>query len=358
MSAAPGNWSLVLANTADMSPIGLLRYASSKQLQLVYNRPGTLNFQVPIDDGLSYSIVNRKTCVIAYRNDVPVWSAPVVSVRDAVPEDVLQVTCMGWLEELDHRFIRPSEEPGFIFSNIAGGQIILALIAAANAQTDGNGVVRPTHVKAGVATDTQVRSRAYKRAESYGDNIRELCDVENGCDIFIDPISRSVTVRSPTDFADRLDCRFGYGIFPNNLETVSRQVDGTRMANRINVAGASSVTPVFAESQASMDDADTIIEEWITLSDVTQASVLGEYANGEVAYKKDGLTTYAIKPMSLGTVPRLFDDFQLGDKVYFSVDRGRFRVDTQPVRVFTASLTISDDTGDEIFDEIGTSPSS
>jgi hypothetical protein len=102
----------------------------------------------------------------------------------------------------------------------------------------------------------------------------------------------------------------------------------------------------------------TILEEWMTLSDVTQANVLAEFANAEVAYKKHGVITYAIKPASMGLVPRMFDDFQLGDQIYFSVNRGRFQVDSQPVRVFSASIDISDDTGDEVFGELGTSPGS
>jgi hypothetical protein len=106
-----------------------------------------------------------------------------------------------------------------------------------------------------------------------------------------------------------------------------------------------------------MDDTGIMLEEWITLSDVTQTAILSEYANGEVAYKKYGVTTFAIKPMAVGNVPRLFDDFDLGDRVYFSVNRGRFQVDMQAVRVFTATVDISDETGDEIWGEIGTSPS-
>jgi hypothetical protein len=357
MSAKPGKWYFMLADSGSMEQLGILKAAAQKQVQFVFNRPGSLTFRLPIDDRMAYRIRNRSTCVIAFRNNRAVWSGPVVNIVDSLPDDTVQISCSGWLEELDHRYIRPSEESGLIFSGQPGGYIIQQLISKVNNQLDGLNSARPTHLSPGVYSDTQARDRSYKRAENYGEKIRELSDVENGCDIFVDPLSRVVNAKGPTEFTDRLEVRFGYGTFPNNLESVSRTIDGSRIANRITVAGGAGTTTGFAESQDAMDDTGIMLEEWITLSDVTQTAILSEYANGEVAYKKYGVTTFAIKPMAVGNVPRLFDDFDLGDRVYFSVNRGRFQVDMQAVRVFTATVDISDETGDEIWGEIGTSPS-
>jgi hypothetical protein len=255
VSLYPGKWTFVLARSDNMSQIGFLRNAIQKQLQLTFNRPGSLSFRIPIDDPIAYEIQNRSTCVVGYRNNVPIWSGPVVSLVDSVPDDYLSVACAGWLEELDHRYIRPSEEPNLIFAGVPGGQIVNALLDAVNKQTDGSGTARSTHLFPGVWTDTQVRSRSYKRAESYGEKIRELSDVENGCDIYVDPISRVVTCKAPTDFTVRLDTRFGYGMMPNNIDSIQRTVDGSRIANRITVVGGSGTTAGFAEDAVAIGEA-------------------------------------------------------------------------------------------------------
>jgi hypothetical protein len=131
-------------------------------------------------------------------------------------------------------------------------------------------------------------------------------------------------------------------------------IDGTRIANRFNAVGSAGQV-INRDDAAAINDATVMLEEWASLSDVNDNGIIAAYAEAELVYKRYGVTTYSIKPSTYGTVPRLHDDFELGDKVYFTAERGRMRIGRQAVRIFTATLSF-DAAGNEVFDELGMSP--
>jgi hypothetical protein len=350
------NWEYFLCNSSDMSVIWPMSSARAKRLQLIYNRPGSFSCQVPIDSRVAMLAKKHATCVLAVREGVPRWSGPIFTVADAVPEDTTTITAMGWLEELNRRFLQAADEPSAAFKDVIGGSIARSLIQLANTHTDETLAVRPTRFTNFVVNDVQTRTRTYKRGQNIGAAIKELIDIENGFDLTVDPISRTLTTYQPTNWAYKPDALLGYGVFPNNIASMSRTEDGTRTANAINVQSPSGAVITTAPA-LPIDAATTMLEDWLTVSDVNDPGVLGAYAVAEHLYRAYGVTEYVVAPKSERGLRalRLYDDFELGDAVYLSADRGRLQIKGQPVRVFGA--TIGDDgSGDEIISELVLSP--
>lgn len=358
----PARWMFTLARSSDMRPIGPLRNISNYRLNLVYNRPGTFGFQIPIDERIAYSIRKRSTCVLLDRINPlggvrRIWSGPVTNVEDDASEggDMTAVICNGWMEELDHRHLRVEDQGAATFTDVVGGEVAQTLLRLTNAHTDTSGTVRPTHVVPGSVLDTQIRTAQYRAGQNVGQAIRDLSDIENGYDFWVDPYTRQMHTRAPQSFADRTELHFGYGIHPHNLARARRADDGTRVANRFVAVGSGGIYAP-ADDPMAIDDAGVMLEEQATLSDVSSLQILGAYANAELVFKRYGVVTYDISPRSVGDVPRLFDEFELGDSVSFSVDRGRFQVRSQAVRTFTATIGW-DEAGYEMLEALGTSPS-
>jgi hypothetical protein len=354
MSANPV-YTLQLADSATMIPIIGLKDATNRQLNLVYTKPGSLSLDLPIDSPAAFDVALRSTCAIVTRNQRPIWSGACTSIVDNAAAGITNVTFTGWAEELDHRHVRPGEVSSLSFTSTIGGSIISTLLAQVNAQTDSNSTIRPTHVAIGSIGDTQVRTRSYKTGDNYGQLIRELVEIENGCDIWVDPLTRTLNTRAPTAYFDRTKVKFGFNVSPFNLNDVVVTRDGSTLFNRENVA-ASNGAIYSIDDAASIGSAGIMLEEWLSLSDVGDPTIAAAYAAGELAYKRFGTITYSITPKSYGDCLRPFDDYDLGDKVYFSVDRGRLKIKDQAVRIFAITITI-DDNGNEIVGELGVSPS-
>jgi hypothetical protein len=344
-------YKLDLARSSDLVTIESLDVAKSRKLQLALNKPGALTVDLDIHSRVASYLALRSTCAIVSRNGTPIWSGATTAISDDAAAEKTSVTFTGWLEELDHRHVRASEVATLSFVAQIGGTIAMALLNKVNAQTDTGAIVRPTHVVPGAVTDSQVRTRSYKLGDNYGAMIRELIEIENGFDIVIDPLTRKMTTRAPTAYVDRTGVKFGFGVAPNNLSAATRTMDGTTIFNRENAVTAAGVV-VSADDATAITTAGIMLEEWLTLSDVGESTIAAAYANAELVYKRYGTITYQISPDLYANIPRPWDDYQLGDKVYFSVDVGRFQVYSQAVRIFSLSIDL-DDNGNEIISEIG-----
>lgn len=354
MSANP-NWKFELVNSSDMGLIRDLRpVATNRRMALQFNKAGSFSFQVPIDSAVASELSLWSTGILAWRNSFPVWSGAVVNIQDDAAAGTTTVSCTGWMDELDHRFVRANEVSTLSFVDTIGGEIASSLLTHINAQTDSDGVLRPLHVSFSTYSDTQIRTRAYKSGDNYGQVLRELIEIENGFDTAIDPITRAMTIKAPTNYTDRIETVFGFGVAPHNLNTVTRSMDGTTLVNRENVTTSGGVT-VSQDDGAAIAAAGVMLEEWLTLSDVGNAIIAGAYGAAELVYKRFGTITYQIVPRQYGDMLRPWDDYELGDQVYFNAARGRLNVQNQGVRVFSLSIDI-DDQGNEIVSELGVSP--
>jgi hypothetical protein len=349
MSANPiTTFDLVDANT--MSGIIGLGEAYGRSFKPVFNGPGVFSCTLPLDADAAYLIAKRSTGVVITRNDRTIWSGGVTNIVRSAASNTMQITATGWLEELDHRYVRKDEESTLNFVSVIGGSIAATLIDTCNAQEDTASIVRPVRISSGPFSDTQTRNRSYHVGDNYGASIRELSTIENGIDFDVDPLTRELTCRPPTDYVDREDVKLGWGVDPHNLADVVETSDGTNLFNRENVVTSSGIVTV-ADDQDAITDAGVMLEEWISLSDVDETSIATAYANVELIVKRYGLTTYQLTPLSYGDLPRPYDDFEWGDKCYFSVDQGAFKIDDQAVRMFAGTINYSDE-GDEIISEI------
>lgn len=247
-----------------------------------------------------------------------------------------------------------TQQGGFVqdtvFDNIDDGKIAEALVQLANLQTDSNGVTRPTHLTP-VSTSTTKRTRTYQVGQNIGAAIKELSDIENGLDIEVNPETRDINFIPNTSYTDQTDIAYGYRTFPNNLEDVVVNDDGSGKANSINVQGAFIIGN--SDSPADIANVGIILEDWLSAADIKDENIVGAYANEELVFRTDGQMTIAAKP-ALGA-PMPYIDYEWGDKVYISANHGRMQFDRQAVRVFSGHISWNSQ-NEAILDELGLTP--
>jgi hypothetical protein len=236
------------------------------------------------------------------------------------------------------------------FVDEVGGAIVSDLLDIANAQKISTGLTVPTHVFFGDSHDMQTRTVSFQVGDSFGSAIDKLSQIENGYDWFIDPLTREIVITAPDGYADRPDVHFRYGV---NIASPVITEDGTQTRNRYTVIGENGAVVVRDDPEA-IARSMKIIDERVTVSgagagDIT---ILQAYGDSELAFNSSPPITITFKPRSLGNdVPRPGDDFEWGDRGYFTLKRGRHNLDHQPLRFYKGSYSFSD-AGDEIIDEL------
>lgn len=236
------------------------------------------------------------------------------------------------------------------FDNIDDGKIAEALVRLANQQTDSTGATRATHL-APIATSMTKRTRTYQVGQNIGAAIRELSEIENGFDIDVDPTSREIAFISNTSFTDQTDVAYGYNTFPRNLDDVIVNDDGTTKANSINVQGAFTIGNT--DSPTDIADTGVLLEDWISAADIKDELIVGAYANEEIVFRADGQMTIAAKPSPGAPMPYI--DYEWGDKVYISANKGRMQLDRQAARVFSGRISWNSQ-NEAVLDELGLAP--
>jgi hypothetical protein len=352
MSENP-EWEVTLARSSSMQEIDLLPYAFT--LTPIFNRAGSFSMTLPLDDEIAFQVVKHSTCVICSRNETAKWSGEIVSVVKDPAAMTLSISALGWLENLNKRYLWAQDEAAATFTDVPGGQIISSLIGLISAHVDNLGAPMPTPFTTFTANDVQLRTRTYKRGQSVGQALQELVDVENGMDIYVNPSTRAITTLPPTQFANRTEVLFGYGVEPANLANAPQTDDGTTTAEYITVVGSNNIGNAASAHELITAHGGFVREDWLTLSDVSDTNIIGAYANAELVYRGNGQITYDLKPLPYGDVPRLYDDFELGDQVYLSVDAGALRVENQAIRVFSVTIEV-DANGNEVISQVGVAP--
>src|SRR4051794_36899224 len=112
------DWRYELAHSYgdEMIRIGELSQARGKVLTPLHNRGGNLNFNYPLKAKIASDIIPIETCIIAVKNDVPVWSGPVWQTKETTDGSKIQVTAVGWQKLLEKRFFRSN----LTYADIAG----------------------------------------------------------------------------------------------------------------------------------------------------------------------------------------------------------------------------------------------
>lgn len=323
----------ILAQSSDLTPIGELHRASARQLTVGLNRAGNTSIRLPIDDNLAAAASVLTTCIIVYYRDKPVWSGPVWTIEDSLPDDHRTINAVGWFEILNHRYTRQK----LAYDASDAGLIAHELLRHANEAGF------PIFIVPGSLVGSQVRKRSYDQLANIGQEIQALADVEAGYDWWIHPTDRTLNIApdSGLNLVDKV--AFAYGMGTQNLAAFNRQIDGSSLKNRIFVTGKNGA-PFTSHDDASRSLYGTM-ESVESLSDVQDAAILGAYGQAEVLFYSVPFQSFALTPMphdGQGRVPRLFVDYNIGDRIKFTARRGPINIRDQAVRVFGATLQIDE----------------
>jgi antitoxin (DNA-binding transcriptional repressor) of toxin-antitoxin stability system len=241
------------------------------------------------------------------------------------------------------------------------GDLIADLIADQNAR-------EPTHLTMGSYSATVDRDRTYEQGKVVGEAIEQLSDVIDGPYFVInavddDEVVGEFVLRHPDsgqDFADAV--RFEYGI--GTMRNVARiTVDANPPINRVLAVGATAADegdPLLATAE----DADSIDdfgmrERFISQTDVLVQDTLDDAAESEIY--ADPVKAYqltAASPDSHGgnALPRLFDDFDVGDTVTLHAEgrspRLQFEVTARVIEVVVTVGTEGEETLSSIVVEV------
>ena len=203
----------------------------------------------------------------------------------------------------------------------------------------------------GVIESTQSRTKTYPKYSNVGQEITSLSEMEAGFDFEIDIEDRSFNIYQ--QIGESLNLHLGYNVGANNLKSISTTQDGSRMVNSIVAIGSTTASPP-AEDEGKQSIYGKFMET-VSAPNTTEQIILEAFANEEVALRADPLITYDIAPMPSGAdnVPQPFDDYNIGDVIFFSAKKGRIQIDSQAVRIFGMSVSI-DDNGVETVSSIQT----
>lgn len=393
-----------------MSIIGPLSAAKGRKIEILQNKHGSADFTYPLDGIFSEYIKPYKTGILAERfnwratrvfNNLgnfgqiwdPVWSGYVLPINEDLAPNKMSVSCIGWTQRLAKRLTRNSN---MHWSGIDDAIIIRDLIQHLNGlevsevEHDSGintyqylnppgdnyeitwplgsspntpnwiswGGVQPDE---GPGGDTEYISalRNFK-AEKYAYGwpyIENLMNIENGCDIHLNPLSRILTAHRRYRRATNNVIAFATG--PHNASSFSRQADADKIVNYFLAQGDSSVPLQYADDIDSQLEIGPI-EEIQQLAGVNDAGVLLAYAGAEIITRKDGVITYGVTPFSYrpgSSVPEPLVDYRQGDQVLLSAKYlPRINIDKVSARVFGLNFSIDDETGNEQLQQLQINP--
>lgn len=385
------DWRFLLAKSTDLSNIGELTQARSRILQVTLNAAGSFNFALPLIDDRSNDVQEITTCVLCQRNSQPrghpplyqtLWSGPVWTIVETTP-NAIQVGCVGWLQTLAKRLIKPGltdpitgnqywgpatqltysgVSPG---TGVDPGAIAFDLLERSNAEAadlGGDNFVNPGNLQESINVLPTGRTRTYDYGAAVLDEINNLSAIESGYDYDVDPVTRGLdiyfgNVAGELDATiygrghNRKDAVFGFGSkSASNLEQASRASDSSKLCNRMIVVGQSGITAIAQDMQSISKYG--LLEETTSISDTSDLGVLQAFANAEVAVRSTPLRLINIVPRAYSPDnpdPRIFTEFDpRGDIVYATLDRGRLQLSKQAARCFGATISFSDSGSEKI----------
>ncbi len=322
----------------------------SKSLTLTQNRAGAFSMNLPLTHKLSREVEIVKTCVLVKKGGQTVWSGPVWTKEQSAPGD-LSIGCVGWLQTLEKRVTKP---PWIADGKLSYASMDAGLIAHSVLDRSAEDVADgPIYVTSGGLETTQLRTETYQPFNTVLSIIMGLSaeEIEAGYYLNVHPVWRTLDIYA-TIGRVRPEAVFTYG---SSAATISQSFDADRLCNRFIAYSAIG----WAQSDNLISQAIYgVFEEAQSLSDVRSISILQAYANGEVAVRSDplGFLAFTGAPSTLDgpRVPRIFEDFVIGDTVQAAGRKGAFDVPRQPTRVYSATLNWPDKSGREVLSSVQT----
>lgn len=328
-------WEYMLARSSDMSVLGKFKYAHDRTLEIDLNKSGSASCWVPMSERLAQFVIPWKTSLVAQYDGEWFWSGPISSRQTDMAAGKVSISAIGWFERLMHFFI---SDLTLTYTAVDASAIIIDLLAKAAAQD------AHLPITMGDVELSQLRTITYNLDQNIGQAIQDLAELEAGIDWYIDPVTRELKIYEIRG-VDRPRCRWTFlgdgKSRQSNLTNCVEMLDGSTLVNDITPRGK--YASGHDEDLVSQTDYG-VIQERPSLSDVVDTTILNAYAAGEIVYRATPRITYTLtpKPSSKATVPKLFRDFDIGDVGYLTARRDFIDVQNQAVRMFGASLSISD----------------
>jgi hypothetical protein len=372
------DWKYELAHSYgdEMIRIGELSQARGKQLNPILNRPGNLSFNYPLKGELANDIKRDVTAIIAVKNDVAVWSGPVWQTKESTDGSKINVTAVGWPTLLDKRLVRRN----IAYTAVDGtddGQIAFDLIDHVNDHDGSLGLTLPSNLIKGEIVPARSisfikkgafmpgpdgavyrpvpRRQTYTAWQNYvGPSIQQLSDVEDGFDYWPDPVTVELNIARKR-MRDLPNVIFGWKKMTENLTSAERDGDSSKAMNFMRVMTSAGIVNVPADESIARigyrEEVANLVDVQLGGSDPTDTLDLGAaYGAAETNFRMWGEEIFVIQPQMLssgGSVPSIFEDFDLGDMMTLAVDEGRFvTTKEQRFRFFGVNISI-DEEGNE-----------
>lgn len=340
------DWQFFLAEADTLTKVAdVTHYCRGKQLQISLNRPGAFSWNMPFDTPWSSYLNPAEHAIVCAKNKTDVWSGPIWTKSEDFAAQKITLGAVGWFQLLMKRY---NTESDLTYNDTNQGQLAFNLLGVANAQTV-ESVVRPTGIVAGTNTSTQTyTSKTFARWQNIGEEIINLTQVESGFDFVIDPVTREMNITNWDDFIDNTDAVFGFNFGPNNVINVTRETNADDLKNQYYVAGQYGIAEAHDVSTVSIDKYG-LHQGVEQINEIPDTALLGAIANAELAINENPRITINFDPKTEGTqqnIPKLFEDYNLGDKIYLhAVQHGAENVN-MAIRVFAVTLDI-DENGNE-----------
>jgi len=361
-----------------MTQIAELR-VHSKQLVLQLNSQGVATGWVHLLDQNAGLLSQHSTAIRIDRNGKKIWSGPIFGLTptsDNQGNDQLQVSAQGQFQILNQRLVHTGAEFAAMIGSQSytqlgtDGATTLTYSVAQNSLTTDAAIIFDLLQRANIDSPTGItqgsiygtpnqRNLTLQRFQYVGQQITQLINVEGGVDFYIDPVTLQMNLYG-IGSSGSSNLSSGYGVdrgsgclftYPGNCTAASRPADGTKTADRIEAIGQYGVAR--ADNLAAQAQ-QGLFEDQDSLSDVVDPNILAAFANAEVAVRAYPWAILTFTPRGVipadyknPGVPRPFDDYNIGDIVYATVNRGpAFQIGVaqpQAVRVFGFTVNWDDE---------------
>lgn len=341
------NWQFFLAEADTLIKIAdITKLCRGKQLQLALNRPGTFNWNMPLDTDWVAYLNPAEYAIICTKNKTDVWSGPIWTKSEDFAGQKITLSAVGWFQLLMKRYI--TDQDHTYQPDVNQGQLAFNLLALANSH-EVEGVPRPTGITAGTNTSEQIyTSKKFSRWQNIGEEIINLTQVESGFDFVIDPVTKVMNIKNWDEFVDNTSTIFGFNFGPNNVINVTRETNADDLKNQYYIAGQYGVAEAHDVSTTSINQYG-LHQGVEQINEIPDTQLLGAIANAELAINEYPRITINFDPKGEGTqenIPRLFEDYNVGDKIYLTAKQHGAEIINQAIRVFGVTLDI-DENGNE-----------
>lgn len=296
-----------------------LDQAKSRKYARYLNAAGSASFFLDPRDPKATEIKTMERDLLVYRYGSLVWRGRIMDDSGEVDGQggKLDVKCLGYFALLDSHV-----DKTLTYTQIDQGAIAWNLINYVQGK-DSLGITQ------GNTTTGVLRDRTYHWYEmgEVKKLIENLSRLENGFDFEVTP---SLVFNT---YYPRKQNVLGYYVFEltKNIERISWQKDGTRMANAVNAMGAGQEEQTLMSSAQNAASITTYgrREDVKDYTDIILKDTLTEKAQREVSLRKDPPTFYGLKLAPVGSEESdpPVDSYDVGDKIYVRASYGYVEID-------------------------------